>query len=203
VPTYSYNSANELTSSTAGSYTYDNNGNTLTDATGKSYAWDFENRLTQVSVPQTGGGSTLLTFKYDPFGRRIQKSDPSGTTNYLYDRINSIEELDPSGAVVSRYAQATGIDEPLADVRSGMTNFYDADGVNSITSLTNANGSLVQTYIFDSFGIQTASSGSLVNPFQYTGREADSETGLYYYQLLPLPILRSKRWPICFRRQHS
>src|SRR6185312_11553701 len=29
---------------------------------------------------------------------------------------------------------------------------------------------------------QTASSGSLINPFQFTGREFDSETGLYFYR---------------------
>jgi RHS repeat-associated protein len=43
-------------------------------------------------------------------------------------------------------------------------------------------GALAQTYTFDSFGKQTASSGSLTNPFQYTGREFDPETSLYYYR---------------------
>ena len=56
----------------------DANGNTLSDPSGKSYSWDFENRLTQAVVPGTG----TVTFKYDPFGRRIQKSGPLGTTNY-------------------------------------------------------------------------------------------------------------------------
>src|SRR5712691_9034755 len=37
-------------------------------------------------------------------------------------------------------------------------------------------------YGYDSFGKQTSSSGSLTNLFQYTGRESDSETGLYYYR---------------------
>ncbi len=74
-----------------GSYTYDANGNTLTDSSGKQYTWDFENRLTQAVVPGTNGGTT--TFKYDPFGRRIQKSGPLGTTNYLYDGVNDIEEM--------------------------------------------------------------------------------------------------------------
>jgi RHS repeat-associated protein len=37
-------------------------------------------------------------------------------------------------------------------------------------------------YTYDSFGKLTASSGSLVNPFQYTARESDAETGLYYYR---------------------
>ena len=37
-------------------------------------------------------------------------------------------------------------------------------------------------YTYDSFGKLTASSGSLVNSFQYTARESDTETGLYYYR---------------------
>ena len=35
---------------------------------------------------------------------------------------------------------------------------------------------------YDSFGKLTASTGSLVNAFQYTARESDTETGLYYYR---------------------
>jgi hypothetical protein len=71
---------------------YDANGNTLSDPSGKSYTWDFENRLTQAVVSGTNGGTTI--FKYDPFGRRIQKSGPLGTTNYLYDGPNLLEEFD-------------------------------------------------------------------------------------------------------------
>src|SRR6202034_815605 len=78
--------------STVVEYAYDANGNTLSDASAKSYTWDFENRLTQAVVPGTNGGTT--NFKYDPFGRRIQKSGPLGTTNYLYDGADLIEEVD-------------------------------------------------------------------------------------------------------------
>ncbi len=67
-------------------------------------------------------------------------------------------------------------------LRSGATSFYNADGLGSVTSLSNGAGALAQTYTFDSFGKQTSSSGSLTNPFQYTGREFDSETSLYYYR---------------------
>ena len=102
VSPYNYNSSNELTSTPSGSYTYDNNGNTLTDPIGKNYTWDFENRLTQVVVPSVG----TVTFKYDPFGRRIQKGSPTGTTSYLYDGANAVEELDTSGNVLARYTQA-------------------------------------------------------------------------------------------------
>jgi len=59
---------------------------------------------------------------------------------------------------------------------------YDADGLGSITSLSNAAGALAQTYTYDSFGNTTNSSGSLTNFFQYTGREYDTETNLYFYR---------------------
>jgi RHS repeat-associated protein len=180
VPSYSYNPSNELTSNSSGSYTYDNNGNTLTDASGKSYTWDFENRLIQAIVPGTG----TTTFKYDPFGRRIQKSGPLGTTNYLYDGTklgtNIIEEVDNSGNVLARYTQDLSIDRPFAELRSGTSSYYEQDGLGSVTSLSSSTGSLPNTYTYDSFGKLTASTGTLTNPFQYAGRELDSETGLYY-----------------------
>ncbi len=126
VPTYNYVSSNELTSSSNGSYSYDANGNMLTDANGKSYIWDFENRLTQAVVPGPNGGTT--TFKYDPFGRRIQKSGPLGTANYLYEGANLIEELDNSSGVLSRYTFG-GLDHPLSELRSGTTSYYEQDAL--------------------------------------------------------------------------
>ena len=183
---YSYNNSNELTSSSQGGYTYDANGNTLTDASGKSYAWDFENRLKQVTLPNSGG---TVTFLYDPFGRRIQKVYTNGatpptttTTNYLYNGDNAIETVDQNGNVLSRFAQGQNIDEPLAESVSGATSFYEQDGLGSVTSMTSGAGVVIQTYAFDSFGKLTVSSGSVTNPFRYTGREFDTETNLYYYR---------------------
>ena len=180
MPLYQYNASNELTSNSSGSYSYDANGNTLADASGKSYAWDFENRVVQALVPGTNGGTT--TFKYDPFGRRIQKSGPLGTTNYLYDGQNLVEEVDSNANMLARYTQGVGTDQPLSELRLGATSYYQQDGLGSVTSLSNSSAALAQTYTSDSFGKPTASTGTLVNPFQYTGREFDSETGIFYYR---------------------
>src|SRR5208282_6490723 len=93
---------------TAGS-ALDANGNTTTktDSTGTTtYSWDFENRLTSVTLPGSGGS---VSFKYDPFGKRIQKvftqGSSSTTTNYLYDGKgpNLVEEVDANGNVTARY----------------------------------------------------------------------------------------------------
>ena len=179
---YTTNASNELTATSNATYTYDSNGNTLTKTVGSNtttYAWDYENRLTSITLPANGG---TVTFKYDPAGKRIYKSSSAGTSIYAYDDDNLIEETNASGVVVARYSQELNVDEPMAMLRSGATSYYDADGLGSVTSLTNSSGTAAEIYTYDSFGNLTASSGSITNPFQFTGRESDPETGLYYYR---------------------
>jgi len=94
---WSNNTSNELTSRPGVSYTFDNNGNELTKVVGSdttSYTWDFENRLTSVTLPGSGG---TVQFSYDPFGRRIKKSSSAGTSIYAYDGENVVEETNSSG----------------------------------------------------------------------------------------------------------
>jgi uncharacterized protein RhaS with RHS repeats len=67
-----------------------------------SYAWDFENRLSSVTLPGSGG---TVSFTYDPFGRRIKKVTSTTTSIFAYDGDNLIEETNSSGAVVARYEQ--------------------------------------------------------------------------------------------------
>ena len=115
-------------------------------------------------------------------GRCIQKSAASATMNYLYDGADIVQELDIAGMILARYAQGLGIDRVLAEFRSGVTSYYQADDLGSITSLTNPSATTSATYSYDTFGNLSASTGSLTNPFRYTGRELDTETGLYFYR---------------------
>ncbi len=181
VASYTTNSSNEMTANSNASFTYDNNGNTLTKVIGgntTSYAWDFENRMSSVTLPGSGGS---VSFKYDPFGRRIYKSSSSCTSIYAYDGDNLVEETNASGGAIARYSQnEENLDEPLAMLRSSTTSYFEQDGLGSVTTLSNAAGALAQTYTYDSFGNQTASSGSLTNPFRFTAREWDMETNLQF-----------------------
>ena len=122
------------------------------------------------------------TFRYDPSGRRIQKSGPLGTTNYLYDGPNAVEEVDGSGNAIARYVDSSEVDDQLSELRSSTVSYYEQDAIGSISSLTNSTSVVVGTYSYDAFGNLTASTGSLTNPLRYTGREFDPETGIYFYR---------------------
>lgn len=137
VSNYAYNVSNQLTTAGSATYTYDDNGNTRTktDGTGTTtYNWDFKNRLMSVQLPN----STTVTFKYDPFGRRIQKN----STNYVYDGASLVEEVDSSENLLAHYSQGATIDEPLSELRSGAITYYHQDGLGSVTSLSSVGGTL-------------------------------------------------------------
>ncbi len=74
------------------------------------------------------------------------------------------------------------MDTPFAQLRAAEAHYYQADGVDSITSVSNPSGTNIATYSYDSFGKALSLSEGLDNPFDYTGRELDQGTGLYYYR---------------------
>lgn len=66
--------------------------------------------------------------------------------------------------------------------RGGQNYFYHSDGLGSITEITDNTGTVVKSYTYDSFGNIVNETGTLNNPYTYTGRERDSESGLYFYR---------------------
>jgi RHS repeat-associated protein len=48
--------------------------------------------------------------------------------------------------------------------------------------MTDDTGDIAQTYVYDAFGRIVQKTGSIKNPYTYTGREWDEEAGLYYYR---------------------
>jgi RHS repeat-associated protein len=182
---YSHNTANQLLSTAKVQYSYDNNGNLAKKEPAEgitSYHWDYENHLVAVILPD----GIKVEFAYDPFGRRIEKktTSPQGVniTRYVYDHQDIILELDGSGTIGNRYLHGPGVDEPLALNQGGRTYYYHADGLGSIAALTDERGRVVQDYQYDSYGNLHDRQNRVKQPYTYTGREYDRETGLYYYR---------------------
>ena len=71
---------------------------------------------------------------------------------------------------------------PISTPVANGTLFYHQDGLGSITELTDSTGSVAKAYAYDAYGNILESPGTVNQPYTYTGREFDQETGLYYYR---------------------
>src|SRR4029077_14110294 len=91
-------------------------------------------------------------------------------------------EIEDSTGNHESYTYGLMIDEPLVGQRQPQIYYYEADGLGSVTSLTDPSGATAATYTYDSFGFQTKGTGNATNWFRYTARELDSDTGLYFYR---------------------
>ncbi len=174
---------NRLLEDSTYTYQYDNNGN-MTQKTNRTtgeittLTYDTQNRLVQVTNP-----GTTASYKYDPFSRRIEKNVNGIITKYLYDGEDIVIEYDGNGNMIAKYTHGLGIDESLSMEKNGQSYYYHQDGLGSITALTDGVGDLAHRYEYNAYGkITSVLDPNPKQPFTYTGREYDEETGLYYYR---------------------
>jgi RHS repeat-associated protein len=137
-----------------------------------------------------------LTAGQDYLGRRISRTiygAPSVTTKYAYDGNRIIAEYDGSGTLLRKFVYGPGIDEPICLIEVAENNavyYYHFDGLGSVVALSDVNSVLVERYTYDVFGrpaIRDANgteiaASAFANPYLFTGRAYDAETGLYYYR---------------------
>ncbi|MFQ6029800.1 MAG: RHS repeat-associated core domain-containing protein [Dehalococcoidia bacterium] len=153
-------------------------------------SYNVDNQLVRAEkFTVTGGVSPVLIaeYRYNALDRRITKAvvNQAGTTTiirYIYDNEDILLELDGTNTILARYTHGPGIDEPLVMLRGAQSFFYHADGLGSVWDLTDSTGIPVHSYTYDSFGQLLAQTGTVANPYTYTAREFDPETGLYYYR---------------------
>ncbi|HEY2946338.1 MAG TPA: RHS repeat-associated core domain-containing protein, partial [Vicinamibacteria bacterium] len=160
-----------------GSVTIDSNGNLTQKVEGSTtwtYEWNAENQLKRVLQ----NGSEVARYAYDPLGRRVEKVAGGATTTWTYDAEDILREI--SGTSTLKYVHGPGIDEPQAqEDGTGTLSYFHADGLGSVVKTTNAAGTAVSSKRYDAFG--NPETGA-TNGFSYTGRELDTEAGLYYYR---------------------
>jgi RHS repeat-associated protein len=169
-----FNAANEMTSFNGTPLSYDANGNLTSDGT-NTYTWDARNHLTGISGP------VPASFLYDALGRRAAKSINGATTQFLYDRLNPVQELDATGTPTANLLTGLGIDEYFSRTDSAGPATLLADALGSTIGLSNTSGALGTTYTYEPFGNVTISGNTNANSFQFTSRENDG-TGLCYYR---------------------
>jgi RHS repeat-associated protein len=191
-------------------FIYDADGNLLSDGRWTN-AWDCENRLLSMealpTVPDTA--KKRLEFTYDSQGRRVTKKfykwnlatstyELSSELRFVYDGWNLLAVLDSQSAILQSFTWgqdlsgtrqgAGGVGGLLSMTVTSGTNagtyFYAYDGNGNVTALVDAlTGATVAEYEYGPFGELVRATGPLakLNPFQFSTKYTDEETGLIYY----------------------
>lgn len=189
--------------------TYDLDGNLTFDGLWR-YEWDAENRLaamTMTNVAQIANANRLrLEFAYDFQNRRVQKVVKTWTgsvfgnavtTRFVYDGWNVLTILDSQSSILQSFTwgqdlsgtmdQAGGIGGLLLVTAHGgaTTNCFVAyDGNGNVTALVRGGSNpVLARYEYSAYGELLRATGPLarVNPFRFSTKFADHESGLVYY----------------------
>jgi len=184
----SVNALNQYVSVGPITQTYDANGNLTDDGTNR-YVYDYMNRLVRVT---TLANVERGRYRYDALGRRIRRDTASGRTLYFHDSQRCVEERDGAGTVLRQYVDGTSIDGHIELRRGdGAPFFYHQNALGNVVALSDASGVVVERYRYDAYGEPTIlapngttirSASTVGNPYTFTGRRLDPESGLYYYR---------------------
>jgi RHS repeat-associated protein len=179
----SYDANDRLTTDT-----YDNDGNTIASGVNQ-FTYDFENHL-------DGENGGVLSIVYDGDGNRVAKTVAGVTTRYLVDGRNLtgyaqvLEEL--SGGAVQR-VYTYGLNR-ISQSQAGEDSFYGYDGHGNVRFLTEATGTITDSYDYDAFGNVLSHAGTTPNVYLYSGEQNDPTLGLYYLRARYLSQSTGRFW---------
>ena len=187
--TYAANALNQYTNILEGAAPsaplYDLDGN-LTNYNGWTFTWDAENRLIAAV-----NGSTVVSNCYDFMSRRVSKTVNGDSRQFVYDGWNLAQEDTAAGTnayvwglnLSGSLQGAGGIGGLLCATLNGTQAFYFFDANGNVSDLADVSGNNLAHYEYDPYGNIAQQSGSeaSANPFRFSSKYTDDETGLLYY----------------------
>jgi RHS repeat-associated protein len=177
VTSSTYDAANRLIAWGSQILGYDANGAVVSDAGSSSfsYVWDARERLQSIQQ----GTTTIASFQYDAFNRRIGRTFGGVATSLLNDGWQVVQEL--NGATpTANVLTGLRVDEIFRRSAGASIEDFLTDALGSTIALADDSGVLQTTYAYESYGATMAEGDPSNNAYQYTGRENDGL--LYYYR---------------------
>jgi RHS repeat-associated protein len=193
-----FNNADELcwTASTSGAcatppsgattYQYDSRGNRTNvipnGGQAQTLTYDQASRLTKYAAAST------MSYGYNADGLRMckyagsstQPCQAMGNTAFVWDVAGSLPLPVKDGTTIYVYGPG-GL--PVEQVNGSTTYWFHHDQIGSTRLITDSTGASQATYTYDPYGGLASSTGSITNPFRFTGQYLDVESAFYYLGL--------------------
>ena len=182
--------SNRLVSDADFDYSYDVEGN-LTQKTRRvdgrvfEYEYDFRNRLTSAVERDGQQIVSQSEYVYDSFDQKIVRRVDGVDQYTVYSGDRVWADFDDSGQVLAKFVYGDeSVDHILARYRTGEgTAWYLADRMFSVRDMVDADGQIINSIDYDSFGnILSESDSAAGDRFKFTGREWEEDAGVYYYR---------------------
>ncbi|WP_448089709.1 RHS repeat-associated core domain-containing protein [Pseudomonas azerbaijanoccidentalis] len=167
-------------------YDYDAYGNLIRERRGETvtaYTYDSQHRLIRFTAPD--GQETA--YRYDAFGRRIDKTVDGQTTAFFWQGDHLIAESSPGH--YRSYVYEPGSFRPLALLdghgpKNACPFYYHLDHLGTPQELTDYSGEIVWSARYTGYGkLSQLSHGGgeqLEQPLRFQGQYFDAESGLHY-----------------------
>jgi len=179
-------------------FTYDPAGNMTKGYTPEGYeftaTYDVEKRLKTIEYTDAGGVTHAREYLYDGYSMLvgIKKYETiAGSTNLvdetriIRDGFLPIQERDGNNNVIREYTWGMnlggGIGGLLSMRQDGQDYYFLYDGKGNVATVLDQNEAVVATYQYDEFGVLRSQSGSLDQPFIFSTKRYDKDTGLYLF----------------------
>jgi RHS repeat-associated protein len=177
------NSLNQLLSDTETTYSYDLNGNLIHQigSSGFNCTYDALDRLVSVQTRDE-----TINYLYDSENRRLSKTgDSSGTSRYFYIGNCEIGCCDADGKIVEYRLLGQGkgaeIGAAIALEINGEVYIPLHESQGNLTTLLNLDGQVVGGHRYSAFGEETLFGIAEMNPWRFSSKRFDSETGYIYF----------------------
>ena len=188
-------------------YTYDAAGNVTADSVASEFVYDEQNRLTSYngkavtydldgnmfSVPPSYGNKQFTydsanrlltangeTYTYNAEDVRIASWHPGERTRYTYDTNCKLSRLlQKMGHSTVKYVYGLGL---IGEESSGSFKTYHFDFRGSTVAITDSNGTVTDTFKYDTYGKQIERTGTTDVIFAYNGKDGvvTDPNGLLY-----------------------
>lgn len=162
---------------TTHAFIYDDNGNMTTgrdlenpaQVATRTITYNADNMPTRITHSAKG----ITDLVYDGAGSRVKKTRGASTTYYIGAHFEVID------GIATKYIFAGNT--RVAMVKAGQTLYFHQDHLGSSSAMSNATGQLVETTEHQPYGAVRFHTGTEASNYNFTGQEADPESGLYNY----------------------
>ena len=174
--TFNYDAAGNVTSAPDSSFQYDTN-NRLISFNGNTVSYDLDgNMLSNGSLACTYDSANRLitagghTYTYNAEDVRIRNLCSDEDTTYTYNTNAKLSQLltKTTNGVVTKYVYGLGL---IGEESSNMFRTYHFDFRGSTVAVTDASGTVTDTFAYDTYGKCIARTGTSDIIFGYNGRD--------------------------------